>query len=63
MALRLKNPPSEFQNIMSEMFFNPYSKFTIVYIDDVLVYSESIGQNFKYRNLFFNIIILKKKMD
>ena len=32
----LKNAPSEFQDIMNHIF-NPYTEFTIVYIDDVLV--------------------------
>ncbi|BBN67594.1 hypothetical protein Prudu_122S000600, partial [Prunus dulcis] len=34
----LKNVSSEFQNIMNEIF-NPVSHFSIVYIDDVLIFS------------------------
>ena len=34
MAFSLKNAPSEFQNIMNDIF-NSFSHFTIVYIDDV----------------------------
>ena len=41
MPFGLKNAPSEFQHIMNDIF-NNYTKFTIVYIDDVLVYSNSI---------------------
>lgn len=37
MIFGLKNVPSKFQNIMNEIF-NPYSIFSIVYIDDVLIY-------------------------
>lgn len=37
------NAPTEFQNIVNEIF-NPYSKFTIAYIDDVLIYSQSIDE-------------------
>ena len=36
-----KNAPSEFQRIMNDIFY-PYSQFTIVYIDDVLVFFENL---------------------
>ena len=38
MPFGLKNALSEFQNIMNDIF-NSFSHFTIVYIDDVLIYS------------------------
>jgi len=41
MSFSLKNAPSEFQKIMNDIF-NPYSKFVIVYIDDVLIFSQNI---------------------
>ncbi|BBH05339.1 Leucine-rich repeat protein kinase family protein [Prunus dulcis] len=47
MPFGLKNAPSEFQNIMNEIF-NAYSHFSIVYIDDVLIYSQSIEQHWKH---------------
>jgi hypothetical protein len=43
MPFGLKNAPSEFQNIMNDIF-NPFSHFTIVYIDDVLIFSKSIDE-------------------
>ncbi|HET6457955.1 MAG TPA: reverse transcriptase family protein, partial [Nitrosopumilaceae archaeon] len=55
MPFGLKNAPSEFQNIMNDIF-NPYSHFSIVYIDDVLIYSQSIEQHWKHLNQFFHII-------
>ncbi|RDY12289.1 hypothetical protein CR513_02943, partial [Mucuna pruriens] len=55
MPFGLKNAPSEFQKIMNEIF-NDYTKFTIVYIDDVLVFSESIDQHFKHLHIFINIV-------
>ena len=55
----LKNAQSEFQNIMNEIF-NPYSTFSILYIDDVLIYSKSIDQHFKHFYTFINIV---KNMD
>ena len=44
MPFGLKNAPSGFQNIMNDIF-NSFSHFTIVYIDDVLVYSSSIDEH------------------
>jgi hypothetical protein len=55
MPFGLKNAPSEFQNIMNDIF-NPYSHFTIVYIDDVLVFSRSIEEHWKHLNKFLHII-------
>nr|KYP44611.1 Enzymatic polyprotein [Cajanus cajan] len=51
----LKNAPSEFQNIMNDIFYN-YMNFTIVYLDDVLVFSISINQHIEHLNKFINII-------
>ena len=47
MPFGLKNAPSEFQNIMNEIF-NPFSSFAVVYIDDVLIFSESLNQHRKH---------------
>ena len=44
MPFGFKNAPSEFQNIMSEIF-NPISNHAIVYIDDVLIFSESLDKH------------------
>jgi hypothetical protein len=41
MPFGLKNAPSEFQNIMNDIF-TPFTNFSIVYIDDVLIFSRSI---------------------
>jgi hypothetical protein len=46
MPFGLKNAPYEFQKIMND--FNLFSKFTIIYIDDVLTFSNSID---KYLNI------------
>ncbi|TFH88800.1 hypothetical protein ELS82_26050, partial [Vibrio ouci] len=34
--------------------FNAHSKFCIVYIDDVLIFSHSIDQHFKHLHIFFH---------
>nr|KYP62718.1 polyprotein [Cajanus cajan] len=55
MPFGLKNAPSEFQKIMNDIF-NPYTSFAIVYIDDVLIFSQSIDQHFKHVNIFVRTI-------
>ena len=55
MPFGLKNAPSEFQKIMNDIF-NPFSKFCIVYIDDVLIFSNSIEQHFKHLETFFYVV-------
>jgi hypothetical protein len=54
MPFGLKNVPSEFQNIMNDIL-NHFSYFTIVYIDDVLVYSKSIDEHWKHLNSFLDV--------
>ena len=54
MPFGLKNAPSEFQNIMNNIF-NQYSHISIVYIDDVLIYSEDIDQHFKHLQTFLKV--------
>ena len=55
MPFGLKNAPSEFQNIMNEIF-NQFSDFIIVYIDDVLIYSDSVEQHWKHLNKFIETV-------
>ena len=55
MPFGLKNAPSEFQKIMNDIF-NPYSNFCIVYIDDVLIYSQSLDQHFKHLEIFLKTV-------
>ena len=45
MPFGLKNAHSEFQNIMND-FFNDYTRFPIVYIDDVIIISSYIEGHF-----------------
>ena len=55
MPFGLKNAPYEFQAIMNDIF-NPYSNFIIVYIDDVLIFSQTINQHWKHLNIFLKIV-------
>ena len=75
LLFRLKNASSEFQKILNGIF-NNFQDFTIVYIDDVSVFSSNIEKHFKHINIFMGIIkriglvvsllksnYLKKKLD
>jgi hypothetical protein len=44
MQFGLKNAPSEFQNIINDLF-TPFTNISIVYINDVLIFSKSIEQH------------------
>ena len=55
MPFSLKNVPSEFQNIMNDIF-NDYTKFSIVYIDDVLIFSNYLEEHFKHLKNFQKIV-------
>ena len=57
MPFGLKNAPSEFQNIMNEIF-HPFSSHSIDYIDDVLIFSKSIEQHWKHLRAFLNTVKL-----
>ena len=53
MPFGLKNVPLEFQKIMNDIF-TPHTKFIITYIDDILIFSNSIEQYFKHLQIFEN---------
>ena len=53
--LNLKMHHLNFKKIMNDIF-NSYSNFTIIYIDDVLIFFKSINHHFKHVNIFINII-------
>ena len=55
MPFGLKNAHSEFQNIMNDIF-NNYTIFSIVYIDDVLIFSNSIEEHFQHLSFFQKLV-------
>ena len=55
MPFGLKRAPSEFQNIMNDIFNNS-TKFFIVYIDDVLIFSNSIEEHFQHLRIFLKLL-------
>ena len=55
MHFELKKAPLEFQNIMNDIF-NDYNRNSIIYIDDVFIFSNSIEEQFQYLRIFKKII-------
>jgi len=55
MPFGLKNVPSQFQNVMSDIF-TPYTAFIFVYIDDVLIFSNSLDQHFKHLQISMSVM-------
>ena len=51
----LKNASFEFQDIMNDSF-NSHFQFIIVYINDVLVFSNSLEKHFVHLKKFFKVI-------
>ena len=47
--------PSEFQNIMNDIF-NNYTRLSIVYIDDGLIFSNYIKEHFQHLNFFQKLV-------
>ena len=37
-------------------YFIPYSQFSIVYIDDILIFSNDIDQHFKHLKIFIQVV-------
>ena len=45
MPFGLSNAPSTFQRLMNQTFFDLLDHFVVVYLDDVLVFSESLSDH------------------
>ena len=45
MPFGLSNTPSTFQRLMNQTFFDLLNHFVVVYLDDILVFSESLSNH------------------
>ena len=54
-AFWFKNAPNEFQNIMNDIF-TPFIDFSIVYIDNVLIFSKTTDDHWKHLDTFVKVI-------
>ena len=45
MPFGLSNAPSTFQHLMNQTFFNLLDHFVVVYLDDILVFSELLSDH------------------
>ena len=45
MPFGLSKAPSAFQRLMNQMFFDLLDHFVVVYLDDILVFSESLSDH------------------
>ena len=53
MPFGLTNAPAVFQNLMNEILFDYLDRFCVVYLDDILIYSESLKQHQEHVSLVF----------
>ena len=53
MHSRLSNTPSTFQRLVNQTFLNILACFMVVYLDDILVFSESLSNYLAYLHIVF----------
>ena len=47
-SFRLTNAPVYFKNMMNKVFMDELDKFVVVFIDDILIYSETVEEHEKH---------------
>lgn len=57
MPFGLTNAPSTFQSLMNEIFREVMSKFVLVFIDDMLIYSKSWAEHSGHLSIAFDILL------
>ena len=56
MPMGMKNSGATFQRLMNKLFENHIGLFCIIYIDDTLVFSESVENHAKHLKIIFDVI-------
>ena len=54
MPFGLCNAPSTFQRLMNTVFDKELNSFILVYLEDILVYSRSIGEHWAHLHCAFD---------
>ncbi|XP_048228253.1 uncharacterized protein LOC125369527 [Ricinus communis] len=60
MPFELKNAPAAFMSLMNEIFQRYLDRFVIVFIDDILIYSETREQHEEHLRIVLQILIEKQ---
>ena len=53
MLFGLTNAPTTFCNLMNDVLFEYIDAFVVVYLDDIVVYSQSLQEHKKHLSLVF----------
>lgn len=54
MPFRLTNGPTTFCNFMNDVLYEYLDRFVVVYLDDIVVYSESLANHLDHLRLVFS---------